>query len=72
MTKKRLEQFINKQLDANNDAYLANYLHSNFEVYYLSPSWTYTKNRSAAVYDVHGSCTNSFLKCDDGFVPDPF
>lgn len=39
-------------------------------VYYNGES--YTENSSAAAYDRLGSCTNCFIKCEDGFVEYPF
>jgi len=44
---------------------------SSLEVYFWNGE-NYTNNPAAAQYDKLGSCTNSYLKCEDGFFVNPF
>jgi hypothetical protein len=32
----------------------------------------YTDNPSAKKFDLNGNCTNSYLKFEDGYLPNPF
>ena len=71
MTTQELNSKIKKMIANEEFVSLRNYLYANFDVYYFK-NGNYTKNRAAATYNRNGYCTNSYLKCDDGFVADPF
>lgn len=71
MKTQELKSKIEKMINNDDFVSLRNYLYSNFEVYYFNGE-NYTQNRAAATYNRNGSCTNSYLKCSDGFVADPF
>ena len=71
MTTHELKSKIEKMIANEEFVSLRNYLYSNFDVYYFNGE-NYTQNKNAANYDRQGYCTNSFLKCSDGFVADPF
>ena len=71
MTTQELKSKIEKMIANEDFVSLRNYLYSNFDVYYLNGE-NYTQNKNAAIFNRNGSCINSYLKCEDGFVADPF
>lgn len=71
MKTQELKSKIEKMIANEEFVSLRNYLYSNFDVYCFNGE-KYTQNKAAATYNRNGSCANSFLKCSDGFVADPF
>jgi phosphomannomutase len=71
MKTKELQAKINEM--SNNEGInveLHNFL-DNFKIVYKTGN-SYTGNLSARVFDHLGSCTNSFIECEDGYVEYPF
>ena len=71
MTTKELKTKIEKMIANEEYISLRNFLYSNFDVYYFNGE-NYAQTKNAASYNRNNTCTNSYLKCDDGFVADPF
>jgi hypothetical protein len=66
-----LQREIDSMIEKKEFASLRNFLYSTFDIFYKTENG-YTTNRSAASYNSQGSCVNSYLKCEDGYVVDPF
>ena len=45
---------------------------ADFEVVFKISENNYTTNKAARVFDSNGSCTNSYMKLEDGYIPYPF
>ena len=71
MTVTELQRKIDSMIEKEEFVSLRNFLYSTFDVFYKKENG-YTTNKSAAIYNSQGSCTNSYLKCEDGYVVDPF
>lgn len=64
---------IEKMIENGNYVGLRNWLDSlAAPIYFKVGEENYTENHAAATYDRNGSCTNSFIKCEDGFIEYPF
>lgn len=71
MKTKELEEKIKKEIKAENFVNLRNWLDENFKCVWFN-GHAYTDNPAAAEYDRHGSCTNIYIVCEDGYVEYPF
>lgn len=72
MKTKEIESKINGMIKNGDFINLKNWIIT-LRIYYRSQQDDgYTENLAAREFDKNGSCTNSYIRCDDGYIKCPF